>query len=156
LYNVIVTTTRWVRSVEFILEDSLGFILNKTNTKLKNVLFRRLREHDVTPEQWSALCCLWKQEGVTPKDLADLIFKDKPNTNRILEKLETKNMIVRKSHPSDKRAFQIYLTDRGRQLKDELVPIVSNLLEEVTVGLDQSQLEALKNMLNQMFEQIRD
>lgn len=138
------------------MEDSLGFILNITNTKLKNILSHRLREHDVTPEQWSVLCCLWEEEGVTPKDLADLIFKDKPNTNRILEKLEAKELINRKHHPSDKRAFQIYLTDRGKELEDVLVPIVSNLLEEMTIGIDKNKLEEMKKMLNQILENIRD
>ncbi|SET40856.1 hypothetical protein SAMN05660297_02309 [Natronincola peptidivorans] len=34
-----------------------------------------------------------KKEGITPKELADAIFKDKPNTNRILEKLQIKGLI---------------------------------------------------------------
>ncbi len=39
--------------MEFNLDDSLGFILNKLNTKLKNELFKRFKEYEVTPEQWN-------------------------------------------------------------------------------------------------------
>jgi DNA-binding MarR family transcriptional regulator len=141
--------------MEFKLEDSLGFILNKTNTKLKNKLFQRFNEYNVTPEQWSVLNCLWAQEGLTPKELADIIFKDKPNTNRILEKLHTKELIVRKPHPVDKRAYQIFLTNRGWALRDELVPKAIHLLEEATIGIDKHKVVEMINVLNQMYENIK-
>lgn len=141
--------------MEFNLEDSLGFILNRLNTKLKNELFKRLKEYDVTPEQWSILNCLWVQEGITPRELADIIFKDKPNTNRILEKLQMKELIVRKPHPIDKRSFQIFLTERGLALKDKLIPTVTQLLEETTAGIEKNKILKIKKILNQMHDNLK-
>jgi DNA-binding MarR family transcriptional regulator len=141
--------------MKFKLDDSLGFILNKTNTKLKNELFRRFKEYDVTPEQWAVLNCLWEQEGVTPKELADSIVKDKPNTNRILEKLQMKELIVRKLHPVDKRAFQIFLTNRGWALREELIPKVMQLLEEATIGIEKHKVVEMKKMLNQIYNNLK-
>lgn len=141
--------------MEFNLDDSLGFILNRLNTKLKNELFQRLKEYDITPEQWSILNCLWVEEGITPKELADIIFKDKPNTNRILEKLQIKELIVRNPHPVDKRAFQIFLTERGWALKDKLIPIVTQLLEEATIGIEKSKILDMKKLLNQMYDNLK-
>lgn len=140
--------------MDFKLDDSLGFILNKTNTKLKNELFQRFKEYDVTPEQWAVLNCLWEQEGVTPKELADRIFKDKPNTNRILEKLQMKELIVRKLHPIDKRAYQIFLTDRGWQLKKELIPKVMQLLETAAIGIEKHKVLEMKKLLNQIYDNL--
>lgn len=140
--------------MEFKLEDSLGFILNKANTKLKNRLFQRFNEYNVTPEQWSVLNCLWAQEGLTPKELADIIFKDKPNTNRILEKLRMKSLIVRKPHPIDKRSYQIFLTDRGWALRDELVPKAMQLLEEATIGIERHKIAEMIKLLNQMYDNL--
>ncbi|EIW18828.1 MULTISPECIES: MarR family winged helix-turn-helix transcriptional regulator [Pelosinus] len=140
--------------MDFKLDDSLGFILNKTNTKLKNELFQRFKEYDVTPEQWAVLNCLWEQEGVTPKELADRIFKDKPNTNRILEKLQMKELIVRKLHPIDKRAYQIFLTDRGWALKKELIPKVMQLLETAAIGIEKHKILEMKKLLNQIYDNL--
>jgi len=140
--------------MDFKLDDSLGFILSRTNSKLKNELSQRFKEYDVTPEQWSVLNCLWVKEGVTPKELADIIYKDKPNTNRILEKLQMKELIVRKHHPVDKRAFQIYLTDRGRDLKDKLIPKAMQLLEEATIGIEKHKVVEMKMLLNQVFDNL--
>ncbi|GMA98109.1 MarR family transcriptional regulator [Pelosinus sp. IPA-1] len=141
--------------MKFKLDDSLGFILNKTNTKLKNELFRRFKEYDITPEQWAVLNCLWEQEGVTPKELADSIVKDKPNTNRILEKLQMKELIVRKLHPVDKRAFQIFLTNRGWALREELIPKVMQLLEEATIGIEKHKVVEMKKLLNQIYDNLK-
>ncbi|MCC5465471.1 MarR family winged helix-turn-helix transcriptional regulator [Pelosinus baikalensis] len=140
--------------MNFKLDDSLGFILNKTNTKLKNELFQRFKEYDVTPEQWAVLNCLWEQEGVTPKELADRIFKDKPNTNRILEKLQMKELIVRRLHPIDKRAYQIFLTDRGWALKKELIPKVMQLLETAAIGIEKHKVLEMKKLLNQIYDNL--
>jgi DNA-binding MarR family transcriptional regulator len=137
--------------VDFRLDESLGFILNKTNTRLKNQLFQRFKEDDITPEQWSVLTCLWEQEGISPKELADLIFKDKPNTNRILEKLQAKGLILRKLHPTDRRAYQIYLTERGWAIKDKLIAKVTQLQDEVTAGMEQAKVEEMKRLLNHMY-----
>ena len=141
--------------MNFKLEDSLGFILNKVNTKLKNELFQQLKENDVTPEQWAILNCLWEKEGITPKELSDRTFKDKPNTNRILEKLTIKRLVVRKPHPVDKRAFQIFLTDDGWALRAQLIPKVTQLLNKVTAGIEQHKVAEMKSMLNQIYDNIK-
>jgi DNA-binding MarR family transcriptional regulator len=141
--------------MKFKLDDSLGFILNKVNTKLKNELFRRLKENDITPEQWAILNCLWEREGITPKELADMTFKDKPNTNRILEKLKIKGLVVRKTHPVDKRAFQVFLTDNGWALREQLIPKVTNLLDKATIGMEKHKVLEMKKMLNQIYDNIK-
>ncbi|MBS6501218.1 MAG: MarR family transcriptional regulator [Clostridium sp.] len=141
--------------MEFNLDDSLGFILNKLNTKLKNELFKRFKEYEVTPEQWSVLNCLWIKDGITPSELAERIFKDKPNANRILEKLQMKKLIVRKSNLLDKRSFQIFLTERGWELKDELIPKVTQLLDEATIGIEESKITEIKKILNQMYNNLK-
>lgn len=140
--------------MNFKLDDSLGFILNKVNTKLKNELLQQLKENDLTPEQWAILNCLWEKEGITPKELSDLTFKDKPNTNRILEKLIIKGLVVRKSHPVDKRAFQIFLTDDGWALREQLIPKVKKLLDKATIGIEPHKVAEMKIMLNQIYDNI--
>jgi DNA-binding MarR family transcriptional regulator len=72
--------------MDFSLDESIGFILNRTNTKLKNEFHQRLKTYNVTPEQWGVLNRLWERDGVSPKELSVSIYKDLPNTVRILER----------------------------------------------------------------------
>lgn len=141
--------------MEFKLDDALGFILSKVNAKLKNKFFQQLKENDVTTEQWAVLCCLWEQEGITPKELSDLTCKDKPNTNRILEKLIAKGLVIRNSHPVDKRAFQIFLTEKGWALREHLILKASQLLKKATKGIEEYRIIELKNLLNRIYDNLK-
>lgn len=141
--------------MDFKLDNSIGFILSRTNTKFKNELSQRIKEYDVTPEQWALLNRLWEEDGITPKELSECIFKDKPNTNRILEKLQNKGLVIRKPHPIDKRAYQIFLTDSGWELKEKLIPKVVQLLEEVTRGIEKNKIEEVKILLNLMYNNLK-
>lgn len=47
----------------FVIDDSLGFILNRAATSLKKELSKRLRPYDITPEQWSVLNRLGEQDA---------------------------------------------------------------------------------------------
>lgn len=140
--------------MNFSVSDSLGFIMNKTNTKLKNELLQQLKEDDITPEQWGVLTCLWDQDGITPKELADITYKDKPNTNRIIEKLQAKGFVIRTPHPVDKRAYQIFLTKSGLALREKLIPKVVVLLAKATRGIAASKEAEIKMLLNQIYNNL--
>jgi len=135
----------------FEVDDTLGFILNKVNGKLKNELFKKSKAYNITSEQWGILNFLWSNEGITPKELSDLTLKDKPNTNRILFDLEKKGLVIRKAHPTDKRSYQMFLTDEGRNLRVKLVPIVITLLERATHNIEKKRIEELKVILNEIY-----
>ncbi|MDO7786621.1 MarR family winged helix-turn-helix transcriptional regulator [Desulforamulus aquiferis] len=138
----------------FKLDNSLGYLLNRTNTRMKNNLLHHLRDYDVTPEQWAVLNRLWEKEVISPKELAELTSKDLPTIVRILSKLEKKGFITRKINPEDSRAYLIFLTIEGRELQGKLTPLALEALDKATRGLDKKQIEEFKVVLNKMFENL--
>lgn len=140
--------------MRFNLDDSLGFILNRSNTRMKNNLLHHFKEYDVTPEQWAVLNRLWETEGISPKELAELTSKDQPTTVRILSKLEKKGLITRRVNPEDSRAYLISLTSEGRELRDKLVPLAFEALDKALKGIDKKQIEEVKIVLNKIFENL--
>lgn len=139
---------------DFKIEDSLGFILYKVHGKIRNEAFQKLKEYDVTAEQWVVLNFLWENDGITPKELADLTVKDKPNTNRILDNLQKKGLITRNPHPTDRRAFRIFLTDAGKDLRVRLIPKAISILEKATRSIDEGKIKEMKILLNQMYNNL--
>ncbi len=135
----------------FQLDNSLGFILSRTSTRMKNHLLHSFKAHDVTPEQWAVLNRLWDREEVSPKELAELTSKDQPTTVRILTKLEKKGFITRKVNPDDNRAFLISLTNEGRELKDKLIPLALEILDKALKDIDKKQVEEAIVTLNKIY-----
>jgi len=140
--------------MNFTLEDSLGFIVNRTNTKLKNELLHQFKQYDVTPEQWAVLNCLWENDGITPKELAEKTFKDLPNIARILEKLVRKKLVVRQPDPADKRSSLVFLTERGKELKGVLIPIALSVLDRATFGIGAGKIVEIKVLLNIIYKNL--
>lgn len=135
-------------------DDSLGFLLNKTNLRLKSELLRCARTYEVTAEQWGLLNYIAECEGITQSELSDRTLKDRPNIGRITDKLTAKGLIERRPHPSDKRSHCLYVTIAGSHLHTELIPIVSNILAKATTNIDVAELAQLQATLQKIYDNL--
>ncbi len=138
----------------FIMDESLGFIINRTAVAVKKEFTRRLKAFDLTPEQWSILNRLGEQDKLTQKDLAERTYKDQPNTARILDKLEKKELIRRVDNPEDRRAFLIHLTDRGKEVREGIIPITLQLNVDASAGFEKEETRQLINLLNRVYDNL--
>ena len=138
-------------NMKFVIEESLGFIISRTNLKLSNYLTRKFKPYDITPEQWGLLNRLWEKDGISQKELSETSIKDQTTITRILDKLERKGLVKRQTSPDDRRSFLIFLTDTGRSLEDKLVPIAYETLDEALQGLSEEEIKQLKILLNKIF-----
>jgi len=137
--------------MKYIVEESLGFIINRTNQKLSNYLTRKFKPYDITPEQWGLLNQLWEKDEITQKELSEKSIKDQTTITRILDKLEWKGLVRRQTSLEDRRSYLIFLTDMGRNLESKLVPIAYEALNEALQGLSEEEIKQLKVLLNKIF-----
>lgn len=136
------------------LDESPGFLINKVALKIKCELGRRLKPFDLTTEQWVVLHRLWDKDGLSQKELADLIFKDQPNTTRILDKLSQKGLIRRFDNAEDRRAFLIYLTDEGKETVRTLFPLDGEIRAVACRGVSDEELALLRSLLNRIWNNL--
>jgi DNA-binding MarR family transcriptional regulator len=137
----------------FTLDESLGYLINRTARRLKHELDQafKINGHDITPEQWTLLNRLWQQEGLSQVELAKQTFKDKPNVTRILDILERKQLLFRQKDEGDRRAFKVYLTQAGRELKEKLIPLAVEVLERGQQNLTDDEIAFLQEKLNTIY-----
>jgi len=104
-------------------QSSFGWLIAVLSNYGTKTLDTELQKHGLSIALWPTLMCLWEEEGVTQKALADKAKVQTSTTTRTLDKLETLGLVERKADPNSRRSFQIYLTEQGRALKSELQPI---------------------------------
>lgn len=97
---------------------------------------------------------LWVQDGITPKELAELTFKDQPTTVRIVSRLENKELISKKLNPEDNRSILIFLTPKGLELENILIPLGFEALNKAIRGIDKNKIETTKVVLNQIYKNL--
>ena len=71
---------------------------------------------DMTQEQYFILFQLWQKDGQYQTELADDLFGDNPNITRILDGMEKKGFITRRSDPKDRRKYKIFITQQGNEI----------------------------------------
>jgi DNA-binding MarR family transcriptional regulator len=138
----------------YAVEQSTGFIIYRTALAMKALLQRTLKERgfDLTPEQYGILHLLREEEGLSQKEIGNVLFKDKPNVSRMLDALERKRLIYRQA--TDRRKYSILLTEEGKKLIDEVLPIGRQLGEKTVQGLLAREIEFLEGLLNKIYENV--
>jgi MarR family transcriptional regulator, organic hydroperoxide resistance regulator len=116
--------------------DRMAHLVRNASRVLAKSLQSRLAEHDVSFGHWAFLRILWVTEGLTQRELSDQADVMEPTTFTALKAMEAKGLIERRQLHGNKRKMHIYLSDKGRELKDTLTPLaieVNNIaLADVT------------------------
>jgi DNA-binding MarR family transcriptional regulator len=83
---------------------------------------RFLKKYGLSPEQYNVLRIL---RGQFPKNSSVLLLQERmldkmSNASRLVDKLESKELLTRKQCPSDRRQVEILITEKGLNLLREI------------------------------------
>ena len=77
---------------------------------------------NLTPVQYSSLQTICNQPGIDQKTLANTIGYDTSTIAGVIDRLESRGLVVRNVSPSDRRARQVTPTEKGVQTLAAVVP----------------------------------
>ncbi len=138
--------------------DLIFPIINgKVSMAINRKLFRGFRSAglDITPEQWTVLCFLWKEDGITQQKLCDATFKDKPSMTRLIDNLVKLGLVKRENTTTDRRANLIYLTPTGKDIEGTATKVVYETMEFALAGLDKKDIENVRRLLKIVFDNLK-
>jgi DNA-binding MarR family transcriptional regulator len=133
---------------EIVDSGSPGFLISATARILGRSLAMALREHGVAPGQWSVLRHLWVEEGLSQRELSALVSIEEATLTRTIDRLVRDKLAVRRRSATNRRQHAIFLSERGRQLRDVLVPLVGELNRRATRRVSPEGLKALNDALS--------
>ena len=110
-------------------------------------LTRRLADNGISFGQWVFLRILWKEEGLTQRELSERANLTEPTVHTALTKMEVQGIVSRRTEEGNRRKQHVYLTDRGRALKTVLEPLAVDANKKALQGLEADQQEALRQIL---------
>ncbi|WP_042196146.1 MarR family winged helix-turn-helix transcriptional regulator [Paenibacillus camerounensis] len=130
--------------------QTLGYWLHHTSALHKRAFATETKKFGLTTEQYGLLLQLRDREKVSQKKLAGLIHKDQATTGKIVEKLEVKGFLKRLPDPSDRRAFQLYISDNGREVLNELIPIAETLETQAWEGITAEEMQLFESIMHRL------
>ena len=129
-----------------------SFMLEKTQRQIKQYAQRKFVEFDfgVTVDQWMVLKQLYPDSDLSQSELAGRTFKGMPTLTRIVDLLVNKGLAVRVVHPTDRRSFQVHLTEAGRKKVEEMIPKVGEIRKAAWEGLDENDFRHFTTTLDRI------
>jgi|SRR5690606_539812 len=140
------------------ISDIFNLVIGRTTNTINRSLQRGFKSINltITHEQWTLLSALWDKDGQTQQMLSERTFRDKTSVTRLINKLEDQNLVVRIPDKNDQRNKLIYLTNKGKSLKEKTEPILTQTYEKAIHGISEADILTCKKVLNQVFENLKD
>lgn len=123
-------------------EESIGRLLYLTTQAMTLHAEKALKPYGLTVEQFILLKNMPEDNTLSQNQLCEIVEKSAANVTRILDRLEKKAFIKRKQNPADRRSTLLFLTDRGKELVEEVHSLFESFSEHLTKGIS-SQEQAL-------------
>ena len=110
---------------------------------------------DISMDQWMILGPIWQLESPSQKELGEICFRDKPSITRIIDSLEKKSLVVRVPDQIDHRIKRVILTNAGKQLFYDVLPIMEKTREEVRGDIPEEEIQIFKNVLSKIIKNLK-
>jgi MarR family 2-MHQ and catechol resistance regulon transcriptional repressor len=114
-------------------------------------LFRR---YDLTEAQFNVLFALkYKEHEWTQSDLGKRLVVTRASITSVLDKLESKGLVMRNAVPGNRRIYHVNLTPKGLALTNKVEPTYRSSIHRVLEAFDDKECQRLIRHLEHIREQ---
>jgi DNA-binding MarR family transcriptional regulator len=133
-------------------EESLGFLLADVSRLMRRAFQQRLlgKLATLTLAQARALVYVSRHEGVRQVDLAELLEIQPITLARLIDQLEDAGLVERRTDPTDRRAYQIYLTPAAAPQLEAIKEIAAAIRANALRGMSKQEAATVLAALARM------
>ena len=99
-------------------------------------MVKELETYRIGSGQFDFLMVLYHKDGISQESLAKILKVSKATSTRALQSLEKEGYVYRQRDENDHRAYKVYLTEKGKEIRDvileKLISFVDTLLSDFT------------------------
>ncbi len=125
------------------MEQNLAFVCNDVARLFRKRFAEAARNVGGTGPQWRVLLALQKYPGINQGALAEQLDVEPISACRMIDRLEQAGLVERRRDPSDRRVWQLFLTESADPVVRELHLIGASMLEQATSALAPEEIERL-------------
>ena len=131
-------------------EETVSYLLARVTTAFRNSLERQMGQIGLHGGQIFVLLELWKQDGLRQIDIAGRLNLSAPTINKMLKGLIEINLVTRSRLDNDARSTRIFLTERGREMREHIEEQWLELEENCLTGLTETERLVLFELLGKL------
>ena len=132
---------------EFDFNRSFGFVLYETARLLSKRFDQRSKSLGLTRAQCQVLAYLVYHEGINQAGLAELLELEPISLGRLIDRMAQAGWVERRPDPRDRRAWQLYITEKAKPLFTEMIEIGRDVRAEALAGFTQDESDKIMDLL---------
>jgi MarR family transcriptional regulator, lower aerobic nicotinate degradation pathway regulator len=139
------------------MEYQVGFLLSRATWAMNNAVNRMVRENghaDISVAYFAVLQALWESDGLSITDLGEKAQLEKSTMTSLIDRMESAGLVRREDHPTDRRAYQICLTPRGKELEKKLDEVVARAYRHLTRGIAEEDLQKAIKVCKRLIQNV--
>jgi MarR family transcriptional regulator for hemolysin len=129
------------------LSRNFGFLINDVARLMRTAYDRRVRELGLTRSQWWVLNHVFRHDGLTQSELADVLEIERPTLGRLLDRLQAKGWVRREHDARDRRAWRVHLTEAAEPAMRTMRKVAAELRSDALAGLSAQERERFVDAL---------
>ncbi|ENO00468.1 MarR family transcriptional regulator [Pseudoalteromonas sp. S979] len=129
-------------------EQDLGRLISFLRSKIATHIDAQLDCMDLTSAQYIVVVLLARGSVNTLAGLSDHMVYDKGAMSRLLKRLEEKDLIEKTQCEFDKRSTLLSLSDKGKALYPQIMPLVNQVYEKALSGFSENEKHSVMDLLN--------
>ncbi len=129
------------------MDRNLGFVISDLQRLITTAMDKELKTLGLTRSQLRIILHLSRQDGLTQVRIAEDLEIGKVAVGGLLDRLQSKGLIERKPHPTDRRATLVFLTDKADVLYKPIVESGRYVMEKMLAGINANQQKQLIDLL---------
>jgi len=140
--------------MERALLDSMSYRLVRVAKAHRGLVAEGLAELGLHTGQELVLMQLWREDGLRHSDLAQRIGVAPPTVTKVLRGMDRTGLVTREADSQDARASRVWLTERGRSLREPVEGLWQAVERRVLRGVDRSERDLVERALARMLDNV--
>lgn len=117
-------------------------------------LYKEAEKYNLKKHHLIILFVLYNHEGITQSELKEILMLDEITVTKRLKGLVEKGYIEKEQSKNDKRKKELYITEKGYEIQEELNDIHERTNTILTQGVSKEEEKITKQVLKKMSENI--
>ncbi len=132
--------------------EFLGKYISFLSRYCQMYLDSELQPYRIGSGQFYLLMPLFETDGIPQESLSQIIKVDKATVTRSLQKLIDEGYVYRERDEEDKRAYRVFLTEKGRTIQSDIIKIACGWEEILLSGFTVEERKIIANSFANMIE----
>ena len=129
----------------------MWYWLKRVYRNMINLHNHKLEKYGFTVSQVSVLAQLWREDGLTQKEIAERLKIKPPSLTGLVDTLVSRGWVLRKEDEKDARIKRLYVTEEGRELSFKSLEVAKEMEDILCKGFTVEEKQLLFCWIKKMY-----